>query len=139
MRTKCYELFPLIIIFLNIHVSTRNNHKFLKKPLREDISDSISHDNPGSSSPIEGTLLSGGTNRKGHRKAEDIRGKLSDDLVWDMLLWLYCVPSVHESTRHFGLSFAYDAPKFGMICLMMSDLPLLRLILGKGCSNAYLP
>ena len=27
--------------------------------------------------------------------------------------------SIYKSSKHFGLRFAYDAPKFGVICLMM--------------------
>ena len=33
--------------------------------------------------------------------------------------------SVYKYTKHFGLSFAYDAPRFRMICLMMYIQPLL--------------
>ena len=32
------------------------------------------------------------------------------------------VPSVHKSTRHFGLILPMMSPNFGTICLMMSDL-----------------
>ena len=38
----------------------------------------------------------------------------------NMIVWYLkslFVPSVHKSTRHFGLSFAYDAPK------IWNDLP----------------
>ena len=33
-------------------------------------------------------------------------------------------PSIYTSTKQFSLSFAYDAPKYGMNSLMMYDLPL---------------
>ena len=35
------------------------------------------------------------------------------------------LPLQYMYSKHFGLSFAYDAPKFGMICLMMYVRPLL--------------
>ena len=33
------------------------------------------------------------------------------------------VPAVHKSSKQFGFSFAYDAPRYGMSCLLTSALP----------------
>ena len=52
----------------------------------------------------------------------------SDSVVLEVAQFVH---SVHKSTRHFGLSFAYDAPKFRMICLTMSDVPQLYTVLGR--------
>ena len=48
-----------------------------------------------------------------------------------MLLEVPHFASIYKSEKHFGLSFAFDAPRFGMICLMMFALPNLSLHSGR--------
>ena len=46
-------------------------------------------------------------------------------------------PSIYKSTKQFGLSFAYDDPKYGMNSQMMYNLPLLLLPSEKNLRHTY--
>ena len=71
---------------------------------------------------------------KVRRCAYNTRVSQSDGIILNVPQYQ---PSIYKSTKHFGLSFAYDAPKIWNELLMMYDLPLLLLPSEKNLRHTY--